>query len=78
MVDGIARLLKGGSVVAGGLAGAFEITRSLPHGHVAAVLAAIRACGLAALIDRKGCAERPRVIAMVGQNSCVQEKGDTR
>ena len=37
-VEALARVLKG-QPPAAGLDGAFEITRSLPHGHVAAVLA---------------------------------------
>ena len=31
--------------------GTFEIARSLPHGHVAAVLGTVRALGLEELID---------------------------
>src|SRR6201984_2328841 len=35
----------------GDLAGAFDITRSLPHGHVAAVLGTAEKLGMAELID---------------------------
>ena len=43
-VDKLQRALKG-LPPAGDLAEAFEITRSLPHGHVAAVLGTARALG---------------------------------
>src|SRR6201995_4545522 len=49
-VDALARVLKG-QAPAVPLDGAFEITRSLPHGHVAAVLGIARALGLEELID---------------------------
>lgn len=41
-VDALTRVLKGQPPPAAPLAGAFEITRSLPHGHVAAVLGTAR------------------------------------
>jgi len=44
-VDALSRVLKG-QPPAASLAGAFEITRSLPHGHVAAVLGTVRELGL--------------------------------
>jgi transposase len=46
---------------------AFEVCRSLPHGHVAAVLAMARALGLARLLDRRPSPERSRVLALVCQ-----------
>jgi hypothetical protein len=49
-VDALARVLKG-QPPAAALDGAFEITRSLPHGHVAAVLGTLRDLGLEELID---------------------------
>src|SRR5258706_12414898 len=49
-VDALARVLKGQQPAAA-LDGAFEITRSLPHGHVAAVLGTLRALGLEQLRD---------------------------
>ena len=39
VIDAIALVLKGGSVIKDSLSNAFDITRSLPHGHVVAVLA---------------------------------------
>ncbi len=49
-VDALARTLKG-LPPKWDLGEAFEITRSLPHGHVAAVLGTARALGMEQLID---------------------------
>jgi Transposase DDE domain len=46
---------------------AFEVERSLPHGHVAAVLAMARELELARLLDRHPSPERSRVLAMLCQ-----------
>jgi len=43
----------------------FEVTRSLPHGHVAAVLGTIRELGLEELIDAAGSRQRDLVTAMI-------------
>jgi hypothetical protein len=45
----------------------FEVCRSLPHGHVAAVLAMARRLELARLLDRQPSPERARVLAMICQ-----------
>src|SRR5215208_3420227 len=45
--------------------GAFEIVRSLPHGHVAAVLGTLRALGLQEVIDPLPSRSRDLVCAMV-------------
>jgi hypothetical protein len=63
-VDALARVLKGQPPPAAGLDGAFEITRSLPHGHVAAVLGAARALGLPELIGPAPSRHRDLVMAM--------------
>ena len=44
MIEGLKVLLRGGVAVSS-VDEAFVIERSLPHGHVAAVLGAARACG---------------------------------
>jgi transposase len=44
---------------------AFRITRSLPHGHVEAVLAAAGRVGLERLLDRESSPERDRCMAMI-------------
>lgn len=45
----------------------FEVERSLPHGHVAAVLGAMRRLELARLLDRAPSRQRAVVLAMVAQ-----------
>jgi hypothetical protein len=63
-VDALSRVLKGQPPPAADLDGAFEITRSLPHGHVAAVLGAARQLGLDELIDPVPSRHRDLVTAM--------------
>ena len=63
-VDALARVLKGQPPPAADLDGAFEITRSLPHGHVAAVLGTARQLGLEELIDPVPSRQRDLVTAM--------------
>jgi len=46
---------------------AFAIERSLPHGHVEAVLGTIRKLGLDRLISSTACRERDLVVAMVAE-----------
>ena len=62
-VDALSRVLKG-QPPAASLDGAFEITRSLPHGHVAAVLGTVRQLGLEELIDPAPSRSRDLVTAM--------------
>lgn len=45
----------------------FEIERSLPHGHVTAVLGVLRALDLERLLGRERCRERDLVVAMIVQ-----------
>jgi hypothetical protein len=63
-VEALSRVLKGQPPPAAGLDGAFEITRSLPHGHVAAVLGTARELGLEELIDPVPSRHRDLVTAM--------------
>jgi hypothetical protein len=63
-VEALSRVLKGQPPPAADLDGAFEITRSLPHGHVAAVLGTARALGLDELIDPVPSRQRDLVAAM--------------
>jgi hypothetical protein len=62
-VEALSRVLKG-QPPAAALDGAFEITRSLPHGHVAAVLGTARQLGLEELIDPEPSRCRDLVTAM--------------
>ncbi|TVR66217.1 MAG: IS1634 family transposase [Spirochaetaceae bacterium] len=48
-----------------GIPAGFQIARSLPHGHVAAVLATIRTLGLDRIIASRRSTERDLVIAMI-------------
>jgi hypothetical protein len=63
-VEALARVLKGQPPPAAPLDDAFEITRSLPHGHVAAVLGTARQLGLEELIDPVPSRHRDLVAAM--------------
>jgi Transposase DDE domain len=62
-VDALVRALKGPPAAPG--LGTFEITRSLPHGHVAAVLGTARALRLEELIDPTPSRRRDLVTAML-------------
>lgn len=62
-VEALRRLLKGERLVAA--QAAFVIERSLPHGHVAALLAMVRRIGLDRLLATKPCRERDLVLAMI-------------
>src|SRR5512144_2495240 len=65
LIDLIKRSLKGETFVPA--AEAFRITRSLPHGHVEAVLTMIRKLGLEDLIASEPSRRRNLVIAMIAE-----------
>jgi len=65
MVDGLRAMLAGRRLV--DLDGEFEIVRSLPHGHVAAVLGVLRELDLERLICRERSRERDLCVAMICQ-----------
>src|ERR1700687_1396841 len=73
-VDALSRALKG-LPPARDLSEAFEITRSLPHGHVAAVLGTAQRLGMQELIDatppRAGCAPRPPPARWARSSACA-------
>jgi hypothetical protein len=64
-VEALSRVLKGAAPPAVSLQGAFEVARSLPHGHIAAVLGTMRSLGLEALIDPVPSRQRDLTMAMV-------------
>jgi Transposase DDE domain len=64
LVEGLQTLLRGGTAVAQ-LQEAFEVVRSRPHGHVAAVLGTLRRLGLERLIDPAPSPQRDLVVAMI-------------
>src|SRR5579875_3607185 len=66
-VEALRAVLKGEAVpgtAERALVDAFEVTRSLPHGHVAAVVGTLRRLGLEELLG-PACKERDLVVAMV-------------
>ena len=68
LIEGIRRVLKGG-VVLGSPHEAFAVQRSLPHGHVAAVLGLCRELGLPRMLYRT--ASRTRELALAALISRV-------
>jgi Transposase DDE domain len=65
MIDGLRAMLAGRRLV--DLDEDFEIVRSLPHGHVAALLGVLRDLDLERLIARERCRERDLCVAMIAQ-----------
>ena len=65
VVDAIRAMLAGRRLV--DLDTDFRIERSLPHGHVAAVLGVLRDLDLERLLGRERCRERDLVVAMIVQ-----------
>lgn len=63
IVEGLRVLLKGGSVC--DLKSGFSITRSLPYGHVAAVLSVLKNLGLHQMIASRSSRMRNLVMAMI-------------
>jgi hypothetical protein len=57
--------LPASATLGGAGAGVFEIQRSLPHGHVAAVLGTLRGLGLERLLAAKRSAARDVVVALI-------------
>ena len=64
VIEGMKKLLKGATVVEK-LEQAFEIIRSLPHGHVAAVLGTIKKLKLGHIIGSEKDWQHPLVLAMI-------------
>jgi len=64
LIDGLRVLLQGGAVV-GRPGEALEIRRSLPHGHVAAVIATMRKLELPRLRGRTATRERDLALALI-------------
>ena len=69
LVEGLRVLLRGGHAIERDAEAPdgpdFEIVRSRPHGHVAAVLGTLRKLGLDRLIDAKPSRQRALVLAMI-------------
>src|SRR6266446_5631359 len=65
IVAGLRLLLKGHQPSSTVSSESFRITRSLPHGHVQAVLGVVRALGLDRLLGSKLSPERNLALAMI-------------
>jgi hypothetical protein len=65
IIDAVRKMLAGRVLV--DLDEQFEIERSLPHGHVAAVLGVLRDLDLERLISRERCRARDLAVAMICQ-----------
>jgi transposase len=63
IVEGLRVLTKGGSI--GDLSGGFTITRSLPYGHVAAVLNVLKRLDMDKLVDSRASRRRDLIMAMI-------------
>ncbi|MCY4008124.1 MAG: hypothetical protein OXE84_15080 [Rhodobacteraceae bacterium] len=63
-VEGLRDLLEGATAGAA-FTESFDITRSLPHGHVAAILGTLQRRGRNRLMDRTASVMRNRVAAMI-------------
>lgn len=64
-IESLRHVLKGGGAAALALPNAFHISRSLPHGHVAAVLGSLRKLHLDSILDPTPSPQRDLVIAMI-------------
>ena len=64
-IEALRQVLKGNFQGIPDLPAAFQITRSLPHGHVAAVLATIRHLQLDTVLDSEPSHERDRALALI-------------
>ena len=69
-VDALRRVLKGATSDGAAWPEAFTITRSLPHGHVAAVLGTIARLGLERLLDPTPSRARDRAVALIAARVC--------
>ncbi|MEQ8755332.1 MAG: hypothetical protein RID09_17690 [Coleofasciculus sp. G1-WW12-02] len=63
-VDGLKILLKGGKAIED-IEEAFNIVRSRPHGHVAAVIGTIKKIGLDSIISSENTRNRRLVLSMI-------------
>jgi transposase len=63
-IEALRGVLKGGAA-SGSVGGDFQIVRSLPHGHVAAVVGSLRQLKLDVILDRPSSRSRELTIAMI-------------
>lgn len=65
VVEGLRVLLKGGRVTSVEESNDFDIVRSLPHGHVAAIFGEIRVLKLDRLLLSRNCPEKSLALALI-------------
>ncbi len=66
IVENMKLALKGGQIsIESGMPSNFEVIRSLPHGHVAAILETIKKLGLSQIISETSSRKKNLVIAMI-------------
>ena len=64
-IAALREVLKGATTSIASSAESFQILRSLPHGHVAAVVGSLRQLGLDAILDGEPSRVRDLVVAMI-------------
>jgi hypothetical protein len=64
-IEALKAVLRGSSVATQALADAFEVARSLPHGHVAAVVGSVRRLGLETILASHHSRQRDICLAMI-------------
>src|SRR5262245_7005817 len=64
-IEALKAVLRGAGVAEEALADAFQVTRSLPHGHVAAVVGTLRCLGLESVLAPHRSRQRDLCIAMI-------------
>lgn len=74
-VEALKAVLKGATANAWPLSEAFDVVRTLPHGHVAATLGSLRRLGLESILASKRSRQRDLCVAMiVGRLLCPRSK----
>lgn len=64
-IDALKAVLKGAEIAADPLSEAFEVVRSLPHGHVAATIGTLRKLRLDVMLATKASRQRQLCLAMI-------------
>jgi len=64
-IETFRRFLKGEPLV--GIDDVFTVERTIPHGHVEAILGTIRKLGLEGILSSRPCRERTLVVAMIAE-----------
>jgi hypothetical protein len=74
-VEALKAVLRGATAPLRALADAFDVSRSLPHGHVAAVVGTLRRLGLESVLASRHSRERDLSVAMIaGRILCPRSK----